>query len=132
MHSEFKRADRVGGFIQAELSDIILRKTKDPRIGFVTITAVRVSDDLKHARVYISVMGSDAQKNDTLKGLRSAAHFMRGELGRRLRMKNTPELSFQLDESIERGARILEKLKELEGPEAGGAGEGGGGEEEDV
>lgn len=122
---EFKRADRVGDIIRAELADILLRKTKDPRVGFVTITRVAVSDDLKNAKVYVSMLGGDAEKKQTLKGLKSATPFLRGELGRRLKMRNTPELMFVIDESIERGARTLELLSRLK---TGGDGndEGGG------
>jgi len=111
---DFKRADRVGDLIRAELADIILRKIKDPRVGFLSITHVKMSDDLKHARVYVSVMGDDAAKQGSLKGLKSASHFMRSELGRRLKLRYTPELAFFLDESIEKGAKMIETLKRLE------------------
>jgi ribosome-binding factor A len=110
---EFKRADRVGDQVRAELADILLRKTKDPRVGFVTITRVEMSVDLKHARVLVSVLGDEDQKKQTLKGLKSASHFLRGELGKRLKIRNTPELAFILDESIERGAKMLDTLRKL-------------------
>jgi len=120
---DFKRADRVGDAIRHELADILLRKIKDPRVGFVTMTKVDLSDDLRHAKVFVSIMGDEARKKEAMKGLRSAAHFMRGELGRRLKMRSTPELMFILDESIERGDRMLDTLRHLdikdedEGPE---------------
>lgn len=112
---DFKRADRVGDLIRNELADILLRKTKDPRVGagFVTITDVKVSDDLRHARVLVSIYGDEDARRETLKGLRSASHFMRSELGKRLKMRNTPELAFHIDESIERGADMLDKLRKL-------------------
>jgi ribosome-binding factor A len=121
---EFKRADRVGDQVRAELADILLRKTKDPRVGFVTITRVEMSVDLKHARVLISVLGDEYQKKQTLKGLKSASHFLRGELGKRLQIRNTPELMFVLDESIERGARMLDILRKIKAEEEEKEGEG--------
>ncbi|HLB24932.1 MAG TPA: 30S ribosome-binding factor RbfA [Nitrospirota bacterium] len=111
---DFKRADRVGDQVRAELADIILRKMRDPRVGFVTITKVELSDDLKNAKVFVSVLGDQKQKKDSLKGLRSAVHFIRGELGRRLKLRYMPELVFVLDESIEKGARMLDILRKLE------------------
>jgi len=119
---EFKRADRVGELIRAEIMDIFLRKMKDPRVGFATVTLVKVSDDLKNARVFVSVMGSPDEKKQTMKGLKSASHFIRSELGRRLKLRSTPELSFVIDESIERGDKTLELLKKLniEGEGQGG------------
>jgi ribosome-binding factor A len=110
---DFKRADRVGDLIRAEIMDILLRKMKDPRVGFATVTLVKVSDDLKNARVFVSVMGSEDAKKKTMKGLKSASPFIRGELSRRLKMRYTPELSFVLDESIERGDKTLELLRKL-------------------
>jgi len=114
---DFKRADRVGDLIRSELADIILRKIKDPRVGFVTITGVKLSDDLRHAIVFVSVMGDEKAKKDSLRGLGSAAHFMQSELGRRLKLRNTPSLVFHLDESIEKGDRMLDKLRKLDAGE---------------
>ena len=110
---DFKRSDRVGDSIREELADILLKKTKDPRVGFVTITRVELSDDLKHAHVFISTLGTESERKATLKGLRSAAPFLRGELGRRLKMRYTPELLFIIDESIERGDHVLDLLRNL-------------------
>ncbi len=111
---DYKRSDRVSEQIRAELSDILLRKTKDPRIGFVTITRVKLSDDLKYATVFVSLIGDDARKREALKGLKSGSHFMRGELGHRLRLRTAPELSFRLDESIEKGSKTLDILRSLD------------------
>lgn len=111
---DFKRADRVSELVRAELADIIHRKIKDPRVGFLSITVVKMSDDLKHAKVYVSVMGDEAAKLSSLKGLKSASQFMRSELGRRLKLRYTPELAFFIDESIEKGAKMIETLKRLE------------------
>jgi len=110
---DFKRADRVGDQIRAELADILHRKLKDPRVGFVTLTEVRLSDDLRHARVYVSVMGDGPAKAETMKGLKSASHFIRSELGKRIKLRCTPELAFYLDESIEKGAEMIDKINAL-------------------
>ncbi|MHB8172997.1 MAG: 30S ribosome-binding factor RbfA [Nitrospirota bacterium] len=120
---DYKRADRVSEQIRAELSDILLRKTKDPRIGFVTITRVKLSDDLQNARVFVSIIGDEARKKEALKGLKSGAHFMRSELGHRLRLRTAPELFFQLDESIEKGAKVLDLLRGLDIKDDEGEGE---------
>ena len=122
---EYRRADRVEGLLQEEISNLV-RKMKDPRIGFVTITGVEVTDDLRHAKVYVSVMGdevggadeaADASKTvraQTLEGLRSAAGFIRRELGRMLTLRRIPEIVFRYDESVERGARIDALLSKLD------------------
>ena len=109
----YKRAERVGDQMKQEIADILMRKIKDPRIGFVTVTDVAVSDDLRNAKVFVSVYGS-AERAATLKGLESAAAFIRSELGRRMRMKFVPELLFRYDDSAERGAHIMELLHEIE------------------
>ena len=112
--TEFKRADRVGDQIRVELADILLKKIKDPRVGFMTVTRVELSDDLKHAKVFFSVLGDEAKIKETLKGLKSAAHFIRGEIGRRLKLRYTPEVSFLFDESIARGDKTLAILRGLD------------------
>ncbi len=90
-----------------------MRKLKDPRLGFITVTEADVSDDLRHARVYVSVL-EDAKKAETLKILSSSAKFIRGELGKRIKMKFIPSLAFKLDSSIEYGSkidRIFDKIR---------------------
>lgn len=109
----FKRAERVSDQMKQEIADILMRRIKDPRIGFVTVTDVDVSDDLRNAKVFVSVYGTDAEKEATLKGLRSAAPFIRSELGKRMRMRYVPELLFRFDATVERGAHIMELLKEI-------------------
>jgi ribosome-binding factor A len=111
----YKRAERVSDQMKQEIADILMRKIKDPRIGFVTVTDVEVADDLRNAKVFVSVYGSD--KASTLKGLESASPFIRSELGRRMRMKFVPELLFRYDESVERGAHIMELLHGIENKE---------------
>src|SRR5512144_1722863 len=108
----FKRSERVSDQMKHEIADILMRKIKDPRIGFVTVTDVTVSDDLRNAKVFVSVYGGDKAKS--LKGLESAAVFIRAELGRRMRMRFVPELLFRYDETMERGAHILGLLHDIE------------------
>lgn len=98
--------------MKQEIADILMRKIKDPRIGFVTVTDVDMSDDLKNAKVFVSVYGGD--KIETLKGLKSAAPFVRGELGRRMRLRVVPEILFRFDSTVEHGAHIMELLREIE------------------
>jgi ribosome-binding factor A len=107
------RANRVGEQMKKELSDIIGRKIKDPRIGFVTVTDVQVSGDLQQAKVYISVLGDEEQKENTLKGLAKAKGFIRTEVGQRIRLRKTPEIIFEWDESMEYGNRINTILHQL-------------------
>ena len=110
---EFKRADRVNELLLEEIS-LLVRKLKDPRIGFVTITGVNVTDDLRHAKIYVSVMGDDeTARAQTLEGLHSAAGFIRRELGHVLTLRRIPELAFLYDESVERGARMDALLRNM-------------------
>lgn len=107
------RSNRVGEQMKKELSDIIGRKIKDPRVGFVTVTDVQVTGDLQQAKIYISVLGNDDQRQDTLIGLAKAKGFIRSEIGRRIRLRKTPELFFEFDESIDYGNRIETLIHEL-------------------
>ena len=104
---------RINGEVQRELSNII-RELKDPRIGIMTtVTAVEVAPDLKTCKAYISVLGNDQAKTDTMAGLKSAAGFIRRELARTVNLRNTPELTFILDESIEYGVNMSKKIDEV-------------------
>lgn len=107
------RAEKVKEFIKEELSLILQREVRDPRIGFVSVTDVEVSQDLRHARIFVSVLGTDEEKAATMEGLGSAARYIRRALGQRLQMRFTPDLSFRLDESIERGSRVMKLLGEV-------------------
>ncbi|HZG72242.1 MAG TPA: 30S ribosome-binding factor RbfA [Chondromyces sp.] len=107
------RPNRVGEQMKKELSDIIGRKVKDPRIGFVTVTDVQVTGDLQQATVYITVLGDEGQREDTLKALAKAKGFIRSEVGQRIRLRKTPELIFEFDESIDYGNRIESLLKQI-------------------
>lgn len=107
------RAKQVGEQMKKELSDIISRKIKDPRVGFVTVTDVEVSGDLQQAKIYISVLGDEKQKEDTLIGLSKAKGFIRSEIGKRIRLRKTPEITFEFDESIDYGNRIETLLHQI-------------------
>jgi ribosome-binding factor A len=110
---EFKRSDRVAERVKADLSELLLKKVNDPRIGFVSITRVRASDDLRNMTVYVSVFGADeAAKKRTLDGLRSATPFLQREVFRRLEIKVSTELAFRLDDSLEKGHQVLQAIKE--------------------
>ena len=109
-----KRTQRIGDLIKREIGDIIERGLKDPRIGFVTVTAVEISADLRHARIFFSVYGDEHVREKSRKGLESARFYIQGEIGRRLRLKYTPELSFQLDQSIAQGLRITKLIEKLQ------------------
>ncbi|RAV22751.1 30S ribosome-binding factor RbfA [Paenibacillus contaminans] len=114
------RTGRVGEQIKKELTTILQTEFKDPRVGFLTITGVEATNDLSQAKVYLSVFGTDEQKENTLKALASGTGFIRKELGKRIRLRVVPELIFKFDTSIEYGSRIeslLGKLNE-EKPEA--------------
>lgn len=106
MAKDFTRAERVGEQMQRELADLIRREVKDPRVGFVTISAVEVSRDFEHAKVFISLLGDDAQTEQALEGLNHAAGFLRRELARRLLLRIVPKLRFVQDRSIAEGSRL--------------------------
>ena len=103
---------RVNEVIREVLAAAIATDLKDPRIGFVTVTDVDTSPDLRAARVYVSVLGTDAEREDAMAGLRSAHGFLQTQIGSQVRMKRTPTLTFHYDESIEQGMRINELLDE--------------------
>jgi ribosome-binding factor A len=107
------RANRVAEQMKKELGEILTRKIKDPRIGFVTVTDVEVTGDLQQAKVFISVLGEEKEKQDTLLGLSKAKGFIRSEIGQRIRLRKTPELVFEFDEALEHGNRIETILRDL-------------------
>ena len=109
----YHRADRVKELLRQEISQLIQEEIKDPRIGFATVTDVELSQDLRHAKVFVSVYGDEEARKETLKGLQSAGGFIRNEIGKRIRMKHVPEILFRFDQSIERGARISKLLHEI-------------------
>lgn len=100
--------------MRIELSEIIEREIHDPRIGLTTVTAVKVSPDLRHGRVFVTVLGDESQKKKALEGLRSAASFVRRSLSKRLHhMRRIPELTFDYDEAIDKGMRIEKLLDQI-------------------
>jgi ribosome-binding factor A len=105
---------RVNEALREVLSLRIAQGLKDPRIGFVTVTAVDTSSDFSHARVYVSVLGSDEEREATLQGLESSRGFLQQGLARELRIKRTPQLQFLNDEALERGMRISQLLDEVD------------------
>ena len=110
MHS---RPDRLGDQVRAELCALLQRSVRDPAVRLVTLTHVRMSRDLQHARIYYTTLGDATNRRETARGLRRAAPFLRGQLGRRIRVRRVPELTFVYDESIERESRIAQVLEEL-------------------
>jgi len=107
------RVGRVGEQIKKELSQLIQSELKDPRIGFLTVTGVDVTNDLSQAKIYLSVLGDEEQKVNSLKALEKANGFLRSELGKRVRLRHTPELIFKFDESIAYGSHIEKLLGEI-------------------
>jgi ribosome-binding factor A len=108
----YKRSQRVSDLLRQEIADIIMRKVKDPRIGFVTVTGVDLTDDLKIARVFISCLKED-EREPTLDILNSAKSFIRSEVGKRIRMKVLPSIEFRIDESLGYGDKIDRLLREI-------------------
>jgi len=109
-----RRIERVNSIIRYEISQLLQRQVKDPRLGnFITVTEVSTSPDLKYARVFVSRIGSEEEKQETLSALASASGFFRNQLAKRLQIRHIPELSFQWDDSIGRGAHLLELIDEV-------------------
>ncbi|PCF42488.1 30S ribosome-binding factor RbfA [Staphylococcus delphini] len=107
------RAERVGEQMKKELMDIIHNKLKDPRVVFLTITDVQPTNDLSLAKVYLTVLGSDKERENTFKGLEKAKGFIKSEIGQRMRLRIVPDLQFEYDESIEYGNRIERLIQDL-------------------
>jgi ribosome-binding factor A len=106
------RMRRVDEAVRSVLSEAITKDLKDPRVGFVTVTGVKTSPDLRHARVYVSVLGDEQTREATLQGLASAHGFLQGRLASELSLKHTPALAFEYDDSVDRGMRINQLLQE--------------------
>ncbi len=107
------RPERLAEAIKKEVSGLLREELKDPRIGFVSITSVEVSKDLRYATVFASVFGQPAEQKATIGALQNAQGFIRGELAKRIRLRYTPEITFKLDHSISRGSRLIELMREV-------------------
>lgn len=110
-----RRQRRVGELIQKEISQLLQNKVSDPRLSFVTVTAVEVSADLRQAHIYVSTVGDQEARQNMLAGLKHATGFLRHELATRLALRYVPGLTFHLDDSLERSQRIMQLLDQLEG-----------------
>jgi len=108
-----RRPEQVGETLREVITDALARQVRDPRVGFVTVTAVLVTNDLSHARVMVSVPGDDSDKTRALEGLQSAAGFLRSRAARTLTTRSVPELHFELDRGLEHAARINELLNTI-------------------
>jgi ribosome-binding factor A len=113
------RPERLAEAIKKEVSELLTEELKDPRIGFVSITSVEVSKDLRYANIFVSVFGEKPERKESLEALQKASGFIRGELAKRIRLRYTPEIVFKLDESIERGSRLIALINEVRDKEAG-------------
>jgi len=108
------RIERINNLIRREISGLLQRQVKDPRLGsFVIVTEVSTTPDLRYAKIFVSRIGSEEEKQETLSALAGASHFLRNELIKRLRLRHIPELSFHWDDSIERGAHLLQLIDKV-------------------
>jgi ribosome-binding factor A len=124
MPPDHRRSERVAEGIRAEVATFLAEDAKDPRlVGLVTVTGVDVTRDLRHAKVFVSIMGSDDERRATLQGLESAAGHLRSRIGRALRLRVAPEITFRYDDSVSRAAKIEALLAELKQPPPAGDGE---------
>lgn len=110
---EYKRVDRIGEVIREEISAILREEVSDPRIQFVSVTRVEVSADLHYAKVFVSILGTPEKREEVLNGLKSARGFIQRSLGKKIRLRYTPEISFKIDTSIDHGIHIFELLQEI-------------------
>ncbi len=113
MKGSSRRPEQVGETLRQVITDALAREVRDPRVGFVTVTAVLVTNDLSHARVMVSVPGEDADKDRALEGLQSAAGFLRSRAAKSLTTRSVPELHFELDRGLQHAARINELLNTI-------------------
>jgi ribosome-binding factor A len=108
------RLNRIEDVLLRAIGDVLMNKVRDPRVGFVTVTGVAVTPDIRCAKVFVSVIGGDKEKRDTLEGLKASAPYIRREVAHQVVLKTMPELTFYYDESVEKGERIMNLLKDIE------------------
>ncbi|MGA9851620.1 MAG: 30S ribosome-binding factor RbfA [Gammaproteobacteria bacterium] len=116
MPREYERRNRIAGLLQRELSELIRREVKDPRVHLVTVTSVDVSPDISHAKVLISVLGAEGPQPEVVAALNHAAGFLRHNLGRTLKLRSIPELRFSYDEVLDRAARLEALIAKANAP----------------
>ena len=114
--AQSRRVERVAALIRREVSELLVNGIRDERVhqGMVSVTSVEVAGDLQHCRIRVSVLGSEEERQQVLEGLKAASSYVKGELGRRLKMRRTPEVVFQIDRGLERGTTVLGLLNRLE------------------
>ncbi len=114
--AQSRRVERVASLIRREVSELMIGGIKDDRVnqGMVSVTSVEVAGDLQHCKIFVSVYGSEEERRQALEGLKAATPYVKGELGRRLQLRRTPEVVFQVDRSLERGSTVLGLLQKLE------------------
>lgn len=118
-----RRIERVNSLIRQEMSELLQRQVKDPRLGgFITVTQVSTSGDLRHAKVFFSVMGSEDEKGEVLEALTAASGFLRKEMSSRLGLRRCPELSFHYDDSVDQGTQVLQLISQVAITETGAKG----------
>lgn len=113
------RPERLAEAIKKEVSELLTEELKDPRIGFVSITSVEVSKDLRYANIFASVFGGPSEQKASFEALQKAQGFIRGELAKRIRLRYTPEITFKLDESIERGSKLIALMNKVRNKDVG-------------
>ncbi len=107
------RQEKLVQLLKEEISDILRREIKDPRLGFFTIIDAEISSDLRHAKIFVSILGSEEERKQSMDVLKHAQHFVRQEFGKRVRMKVLPDIQFYKDETVDKGVRMLELLEEI-------------------
>ncbi|MCE5315237.1 MAG: 30S ribosome-binding factor RbfA [Armatimonadota bacterium] len=107
------RQEKICGLLKEEVSDILFREFKDPRLGFITVTDAEITPDLQHARIFVSVLGNDEERATNMAILKRSQHFVRQELKKRIHMKTLPDIEFKLDTTADQGIRIFELLEEI-------------------
>lgn len=107
------RQEKMRQLLKEEISDILRREIKDPRLGFFTIIDAEITSDLRHAKIFVSILGTEEERKQSMEVLRHAQHFVRQEFGKRVRMKVLPDIQFKHDETVDQGVRMLELLEEI-------------------